>query len=86
MIFETLFGYLRDLLIWIASLLPDWTLTNSAFFSGMANVWANAYTWSGVIPVGIVLTLFQTAFALLFVVLAYMAIMLVANLVRGSGA
>lgn len=87
MIVTVLFSLLCSFLIWFAGLLPQFHLSSlGTFFDAVSQVWEQAYTWSGVIPIGTVLSIFQAALAILTVFVLYSTAMLVINLVRGSGA
>lgn len=87
MILSAVIGLLCTMLIWVTSLLPQFNINSIDILSTSINaVWTQAYSWSGVFPVSTVLMIFQTAVGLLTVFIAYSLVMLILNIVRGSGA
>ncbi|EHQ88448.1 hypothetical protein DesyoDRAFT_1282 [Desulfosporosinus youngiae DSM 17734] len=87
MIIASIISLLCGFLIWFAELLPQYHLFEvGSLFDSVSQVWEQAYSWSGVIPIGTILNIFQTALAMLTVFIVYSTFMLVINLIRGSGA
>lgn len=50
---------------------PDWDAEVGSLFESVSQVWVQAYTWSGVIPIGTILNIFQAALAILTVFIVY---------------
>lgn len=88
MILNQLITWLCDFLEWVAGLLPTWHLQDAfpAFINGLAAVWTQAYTWSGVFPITTVLDIIGFIIALIGVLMVYFIVVFVLNIVRGSGA
>ena len=88
MILNLLITYLCNFLIWVSSLFPTWHISTSfpAFVSGITGAWTMAYTWSGVIPISTVLDIMGFVISLIAVFLVFYVVMIILNLIRGSGA
>jgi len=86
MILNALIGVIRDVVVWVMSLMPVYHIDDSTFLSAVTDVWVQAYTWSGVIPVNTVLHIIELGMILGTALLAFNVFMMAVNLVRGSGA
>ena len=87
MITTAVIHFFASVFIWIAGLLPQFHLSEiGGFGAAVAEIWVQAATWSGVVPLQSISLIFQAVLLITINMSGASLIRFVMNIARGSGA
>lgn len=85
MILNSLSTLLKNILLWVSNLLPEWSLSQE-LVNAVSEFWDKCWSWSGVFPLRTILAVFGVGITYIIAINVWSLIRFVINLVRGAGA